>query len=41
VEDLKNFVTTNIEQFSSDNQMFHDEFKTQNEIIRRYDEVLA
>jgi hypothetical protein len=38
---LKNFVITNIERFDNDNSAFHQDFKTQNEIIRRYDEVLS
>ena len=41
VEDLKAYIVENIENFSSDNKAFHKDFKTQNEIIRRYDEVIA
>ena len=41
VEELKEYVTTNIEKFRVDNLDFHADFKTQNEIIRRYDEVLS
>jgi hypothetical protein len=41
VEELKNYVTENIENFGSDNREFHSDFTTHNEIIRRYDEVLS
>jgi len=35
------YVKLNIEQFQKDNKIFHEDFKIHNEIIRRYDEVLA
>lgn len=41
VQQLKHYVMSNIETFHADNTSFHADFKTQNEIIRRYDEVLA
>jgi hypothetical protein len=40
VEELKRYVTESIEGFRGDNDTFRSDFKTQNEIIRRYDEVL-
>lgn len=41
VKSLKKYVSENIENFGSDNKAFHKDFNTHNEIIRRYDEVLA
>ena len=41
VNSLKKYVMDNIERFHLDNKTFHNDFKTQNEIIRRYDEVLT
>ena len=38
---MKKYVTENIEKFGVDNKVFHNDFYTQNEIIRRYDEVLS
>lgn len=41
VEDLKLYVSENIEKFRDDNIMFNEGFAHQKEIIRRYDEVLT
>lgn len=40
VDQLKKYVSGSIEGFRGDNDTFRSDFKTQNEIIRRYDEVL-
>jgi hypothetical protein len=40
VDELKRYVTHSIEGFRGDNDTFRGDFTTQNEIIRRYDEVL-
>ena len=36
----KLFLETSIKKFHADNDQFHLDFQKQNEIIRRYDEVL-
>lgn len=36
----REFLESSIKQFHSDNAQFHLDFQKQNEIIRRYDEVL-
>ena len=41
VRAMRLYVSENIENFGSDNRNFHKEFNVQNEIIRRYDEVLS
>lgn len=41
VEELKSYIVDNVENFSTDNTMFHRDFQLQKEIIRRYDEVLS
>ena len=41
VEDLKAYIVENIENFASDNEAFHKDFKKHCEIIRRYDEVIS
>ena len=38
---MRSYVSTNIETFREDNFNFNKDFQTQNEIIRRYDEVLS
>jgi len=41
VDKMRSYVSTNIETFREDNFNFNKDFQTQNEIIRRYDEVLS
>ena len=41
VEQLKEYIVTNIENFRGDNTAFHKDFDVHKEIIRRYDEVLS
>lgn len=41
VDNLRTYVSSNIETFREDNFNFNKGFQTQNEIIRRYDEVLS
>lgn len=38
---FRTYVVDSIENFASDNSAFRSDFNTQNEIIRRYDEVLT
>jgi len=41
IRELKRYIVENVEEFRSANRAFGKDFQTQNEIIRRYDEVLA
>jgi len=38
---MRAYVSSSIETFQLDNINFNKDFQTQNEIIRRYDEVLS
>ena len=40
-DQFRTYVVDSIENFASDNSAFRNDFNTQNEIIRRYDEVLT
>jgi len=40
VDQLKDYIVENIENFSADNEGFRSDFNMQKEIIRRYDEIL-
>jgi hypothetical protein len=41
VDEMRAYVSSSIETFQLDNINFNKDFQTQNEIIRRYDEVLS
>jgi hypothetical protein len=38
---LKDYINNTLNEFKADNNQFHIDFKKQNEIIYRYDEVLT
>lgn len=40
IEAQRTYLAENIQKFHEDNEQFHVDFQKQNEIIRRYDEVL-
>ena len=41
VTKLKNYVNDSINHYQEEHQTFKEEFEVQNEIIRRYDEVMT
>ena len=40
-ENMKSYLKEAVEEMQADNKQFHIDFKKQNEIIRRYDEIMA
>jgi hypothetical protein len=38
---MKKYLKEAVEEMQADNSQFHLDFKKQNEIIRRYDEIMA